>query len=497
MFSGGSIFDNSNIGGSIFDSPQQSSSSIFSKGNSTPSIFSSQGEQNNPFASSVESSNNESLFMGKGSYMNENSNAHALNVRAQRYGDFSIVDKMRGVIANKRNLDGDSVSLAESYSDKSLDKRAMGGLYNVTITDIYQDSAKFQAHHGLFADGFVSEAENVNIETDSVGPLGKKDNPLIIQIMVEENPETGTIFSKKEENISSQETTSNSFINKYIGSNNETEPQTFFDKYKNGNSSAPTTPLQAVQKQTVFGKKDEEIEIPKTPEEIMALGLVGINKLKKEQEESEKQKEENEKTEKEEEPERKEDNKRKIGTPELEEDTISSENMSAQEILAIGLISAYNKKKKDEEEEEDLMKTGEHFRTNFNPESFYITNKKTNEDEEEDILKKAKSFRRFRSGNFGVYDDNDLSPEELKQLKAGGQGVYGEASLEEELGLIEKIREIYMQMDSLEIIQTIQELESLKKKTHKDFMKIKIGKDVLSEKNQSLEFDSPSKEKKA
>lgn len=117
---------------------------------------------------------NQEGHMG-GMYMDENNIANDFNVRASNYGGNSIVDKMRGIQANRLNNDTEGVSITEMYNDSSLDTRVGGGQYNVTISDIYSDEAKFKAYHGLYTDGKIDENENYQIDTET-GQEANKNN---------------------------------------------------------------------------------------------------------------------------------------------------------------------------------------------------------------------------------------------------------------------------------------------------------------------------------
>jgi len=98
-----------------------------------------------------------------------------LNVREANYGNFSVIDKMRGMQANKLNIDGD-ITLTEQYSDKSLDRRFGDGRHNVTMTDIYTDEHLYRAVRGLNTDGFIEEAaENAYIDIEGSGAMNLND----------------------------------------------------------------------------------------------------------------------------------------------------------------------------------------------------------------------------------------------------------------------------------------------------------------------------------
>lgn len=108
-----------------------------------------------------------SVFASGPSYFSDNNPQNMFNVRASNYGNMSLIDKMRGIQANRLDLSGNEVSLAEGYADRSLDFRTMGGLYNATLTDVYSDRRRFEAMHGLLTDGLYSTPENAQMDLDS------------------------------------------------------------------------------------------------------------------------------------------------------------------------------------------------------------------------------------------------------------------------------------------------------------------------------------------
>lgn len=101
-------------------------------------------------------------------FLNEDSFSNDLNVRGSRYGNMSITDKMRGIQANRLDIDNGEISLAEMYNDSSLDNRVAGGRYNVTMSDVYSDERKWRALHGLNTDGKIEVAENYQIDNEIV-----------------------------------------------------------------------------------------------------------------------------------------------------------------------------------------------------------------------------------------------------------------------------------------------------------------------------------------
>jgi len=208
-FGGGSIFDTNkgNDNKSAFDKVFDSGpSSIFGGGNSK-SPFESSGGISSMFGDNKQEGNSspfeaksggmseafgaredspESIFGGgnsnkkfeargmelgnedkyKASYLVGDSTMASLNVRGSNYGGMNLLDRMRGVQANHLNNETGSVSLAEQYSDGSLDKRAMDGMYNTTLVDVYSDKTKYAAHHGLMTDGIVEIVDTTyNVDT--------------------------------------------------------------------------------------------------------------------------------------------------------------------------------------------------------------------------------------------------------------------------------------------------------------------------------------------
>jgi hypothetical protein len=116
------------------------------------------------------SNNNKSVF----SDLN-NKNYSLTNVRGVNQNNFSPLDKMRGILGAKADIDN-SISLTETYLDKRVDTKVMGGKYNQTIVDIYNDDKLFKANFGLFTDGFVKENENYFIENENYTNTSKNLN---------------------------------------------------------------------------------------------------------------------------------------------------------------------------------------------------------------------------------------------------------------------------------------------------------------------------------
>jgi len=134
----------------------------------------------------------------KASYLlgEEGSGMAMLNVRGSRHGNLNLIDRMRGVEANFIDLDNDSVSLAESYSDKTLDKRVMNGAYNVTLTDVYSDAGLFMAFHGLYTDGIVKVRDKTyNVDTFSQVDEGGLNGSLYAE-NVDKEDHAESVFSK-------------------------------------------------------------------------------------------------------------------------------------------------------------------------------------------------------------------------------------------------------------------------------------------------------------
>lgn len=173
-------------------------------------------------------------------FLNEDSFSHDLNVRGSRYGNMSITDKMRGMQANRLDIDSGEISLAEMYNDSSLDNRVAGGKYNVTISDVYADERKWRALHGLNTDGKIEVAENYQIDNEIVKAkeitnphkLELNNQPSIKTVsyqkdnlsssLLKENSLSTEQLSQKELSSSlvlPQENNESNLMNKYNGSN--------------------------------------------------------------------------------------------------------------------------------------------------------------------------------------------------------------------------------------------------------------------------------------
>jgi len=131
-------------------------------------------------------SNNSSSIWGNNSnpfgMPSDNSAAHnnqgssiflEFNKREANHNNFSVLDKMRGLVAGRLDNHSD-ISLSEQYLDKSLDRRVMNGMYNVTITDIYKDTKLMKAHLGLHYDGLIDDEEHIQIQGDAAAKKSKK-----------------------------------------------------------------------------------------------------------------------------------------------------------------------------------------------------------------------------------------------------------------------------------------------------------------------------------
>jgi len=142
------IFDNGSSGESSHDifSISTENQSLYKQDydpNATASIFDSRND--------TKDSNNLAGSAG-GSVFAE------LNMRERNEGNLSIVDRMRGIEGKRLDNSGE-ISLADQYNDASLDKRAMGGAYNITLVDTYKDKRLWNAVHGLNFDGMVENEE--------------------------------------------------------------------------------------------------------------------------------------------------------------------------------------------------------------------------------------------------------------------------------------------------------------------------------------------------
>lgn len=145
------------------------------------SVFEEKSKQESPFTSGVNAAYNDSSHF-----------AGMLNVRAKRHGRFSLIDRIRGFESRSLDADGGEISLAESYADKYLDQRFMGGIHNVGLSDIYKDKKLYAAHFGLDTDGFI-DAKDPNKGVDPFRemkmdlPKGKSPEPNAVESPLREN----------------------------------------------------------------------------------------------------------------------------------------------------------------------------------------------------------------------------------------------------------------------------------------------------------------------
>lgn len=170
----------------------------------------------------------------------------AVNIRAQNTHSLSIINKMRGIQANRLDNDLGDISLAEMYADSKLDTRVGGGQYNVTISDIYKDQDLYQAHHGLFTDGKVNEKESHMVDYE-LKPFESKNDKFV---MGEEQGLYKPISFK--ENSFSFNGDQFSFNKKQVEPNNES----LVDKYKDN------TPKSASTESVSYTKYLEKKESP-------------------------------------------------------------------------------------------------------------------------------------------------------------------------------------------------------------------------------------------
>jgi len=311
----GNPFDalgNSGIGsssGDLMDKYKNESSSTSSYGGSTlfsggenkqKSVFdtiSSTGQSGSPFdALSMNKESEGSIMVQKGTFLQEGNIAHDLNVRGQRYGQMSVTDKMRGIQANRLNIDSDSVALEESYADKSLDKRTMNGLYNTTISDIYGDRAKFEAYHGLITDGMIEEREHTQIDSDAdIETKEDRDSTLMGGYKVKE-VEQMLGFDQGEPNSEQKEIFGQKEIILGIGSNQHEESvERLGDKYKKEDKEdlkeKENVNIRALftneNKQSIYMEEEEEEEEEEKKKISESKGSQGIYGKEKEEEEDE------------------------------------------------------------------------------------------------------------------------------------------------------------------------------------------------------------------
>jgi len=209
IFNSDSAFNNQ---GSIFDkSSTESQTSIFSKQEESPmsagtsNVFGNRSETSeeisnvsdlfNSNTSKVEDISNKNTSLYKQEYIPNatasvfdsrnqtkdsnnlagmgNSSVFAeLNMRERNEGNLSVIDRMRGIEGKRLDNSGE-ISLADQYNDKALDKRAMGGAYNITLSDTYKDKKLWNEVHGLNTDGFV---KNEDEDSQSFYLFNKEDS---------------------------------------------------------------------------------------------------------------------------------------------------------------------------------------------------------------------------------------------------------------------------------------------------------------------------------
>lgn len=222
IFSNTNTTPNDNSHSSLFDSSPDSMNSIFSSSNNSGNNIYNDETKN---LSSIGNYGQEDFF-------NQNSIANTFNIRGRNYQELSLVDKMRGIQANRLNIDTEDLSMAEIYADKTLDNRTMNGLYNVTITDTYQDKKLFNAYHNLYTDGIITNIEDTqDTETYSTNYQNiEETNPLFIQ--------NETSYSKLKEtepvNQDDMEAESAIFNNINKNNNNHFNTPTNTDKKEDG-----------------------------------------------------------------------------------------------------------------------------------------------------------------------------------------------------------------------------------------------------------------------
>lgn len=164
---GGSVFDqafggNSSKGGSVFD---QAFGGSGSKGGSVL----------------------DQAFGGNGSQEVNLLKSNYFNIKAQNLGNAGLLESKMGLIAKREDLNFGDISLAEMYNDKAMDTRAMGGLYNVTLSDMYSDKKTFLATQGaLTMGGLILEEDNKEI-------VNQNKSIFIPEVDLQEN-----IYNKKE-----------------------------------------------------------------------------------------------------------------------------------------------------------------------------------------------------------------------------------------------------------------------------------------------------------
>lgn len=185
-----SMFDNPSYGrrdepqSSLYDTKNESQGSIYDKKEEHSTFFfgadsDKRTSQYDLHGHTLEPVNNWNLGIMdddkyKASYLMDDGHISSVNIRGGNHGNISLIDRMRGIQANRLDMDNEGVSIAEQYSDSALDKRAMGGMYNVTIGDIYSDKVKYMAHHGLMTDGAIDMNNNHYQVDTELGEVKRK-----------------------------------------------------------------------------------------------------------------------------------------------------------------------------------------------------------------------------------------------------------------------------------------------------------------------------------
>lgn len=172
-----------------------------------------------------------------------------INIRASNYGNMSIVDKMRGIESNRLNIDGD-VTLAEMYSDKSLDRRFGGGMYNVTIADIYLDNNLYKEHHKLNTDGKIEIKENYAMDIEDINKKKEMGGFEQRKSDDENKPE------ERYEAYNFREHTNNSFISQSLVGSAGSHTESLSDKYNKKSESMADETKIAISAVATVSKKD-------------------------------------------------------------------------------------------------------------------------------------------------------------------------------------------------------------------------------------------------
>ncbi len=444
--------------------------------------------------------NNSSIYQSKAAYLDDNSIANKINYRASNYGNMSLIDKMRGVQANRLNLDSESVSLAESYADKTLDKRVMNGAYNVSITDIYANEQAFEAHFNLHTDGFVEVKENPLIDTDIYGNVidtNKKNKPNSL-LDNYNNKENNSILDNY--NDKDKQKTNNSLFDKYTEDKKETS---IFDNYnkknlhsfnmfglnntEEDNTKSPFDVNLAnnkyLNKDNTEEEKQKEKELQEDMNLIAAIGVITPNNLQKAKE-----------------------NFAKIKNKELREQKLKELQLAEEKILK-ELEKAEEEKKKKEEELKKYKEKKAKERAEKAKQADIIRRKLAgtyveceeedncdNETKEQNIQKEEKnkmaSFENIGGGSNSFcfldvcIDDNKKKEKDIFQQRTGSKGIYDIdlATLDEEhKELAIKVREYAKNLSQQALQQLKNDILSkgIKELTFKDKIKLTIIEEFL------------------